>query len=89
MLTYRIDDMTCGRCVRAITGAIHAVDPGAEVAVDLPSHLVHVEPAQADAARLRQAIAGAGYTPVDATAPVQAAAERPARAGGCCGGRGG
>lgn len=85
MLTYRIDDMTCGRCASTITQAVRSVDAGAKVEVDLAQHLVRIEPTEAGAEALREAIADAGYTP----AAVQVA-DAPAapRASGCCCGSG-
>jgi len=85
MLTYRVDDMTCGHCVSAITKAVRATDPAAKVQADLAQHLVHIEPAGSDADALRDAITGAGYTPVT----VQAGDQRVAvRSAGCCCGSG-
>ena len=34
MQVFRVDDMTCGHCVQAITRAVKAVDPEASVVVD-------------------------------------------------------
>jgi copper chaperone len=86
MQAFRVDDMTCGHCVSTITKAIKAVDRDAKVTIDPAQHLVMVEPTEADAQELKDAIAEAGYTPV----PVQAATveAQPAKMGGCCGCRG-
>jgi copper chaperone len=86
MITFRIDDMTCGRCVATLTQALAAVDGDARPTFDLPRHLVSVETTRTDAATLRSAIEAAGYTPV----AVEVAASAVARdqAGGCCGCRG-
>lgn len=86
MQVFRVDDMTCGHCVSTITKAIKAADKDAKVTIDLAQHLVMVEPTEADAQELKDAIAEAGYTPV----PVQATTvvAEPAKAGGCCGCRG-
>ena len=83
MQAFRVDDMTCGHCASTITKAIKATDKAAKVSVDLAQHLVMIEPTEADAQELRDAIAEAGYTPV----PVEAATvvAKPAKAGGCCG----
>lgn len=83
MQAFRVDDMTCGHCASTITKALKATDKGAKVTIDLAQHLVMVEPTEADAQELSDAIAEAGYTPV----PAQAAtvATRPVKAGGCCG----
>jgi copper chaperone len=68
MISYLVDDMTCGHCVRAITEAVHAVDPDAQVEIDLAQHRVRVDPIRADDAALRAAITDAGYTPKPAAA---------------------
>lgn len=83
MISFSVNDMTCGHCVSTITKAVMAVDKGAKVQIDLATHRVQVEPTSADAEQLADAIKEAGYTPV----PVQAAnsAAVPAKAGGCCG----
>ena len=63
MIELHIPNMSCGHCVRAITEAVHASDPQAEVTTDLAQHLVRVQtqlPAAAVAAQLTQA----GYPPV-------------------------
>ena len=83
MITFEVNDMTCGHCVSTITKALKATDKDAKIAIDLASHRVQVEPALADAEELAEAIKDAGYTPV----PVQAgptASTKPS--GSCCGG---
>lgn len=69
MIAFEVKDMTCGHCVSTITKAVTSVDAGARVTVDLPSHRVDIEPAAADAGRLKAAIAAAGYTPVAIEVP--------------------
>jgi len=81
MLTFRVDDMSCGHCVRAIKDAVRALDAEAAVDVDLPRHLVRVHAAHLDAPAVRQALEQAGYRPVGVAAPAAA----PAAAAGCCG----
>jgi copper chaperone len=82
MLTFEVNDMTCGHCASTITKAVKAVDRVARVEIDLNAHRVQVESAAADATELAEAIKEAGYTAV----PVQPeAAAKPAKAGGCCG----
>jgi len=66
MIAFQVDDMTCGHCVRTITEAVKGADAGATVRIDLGSHRVEIEPSRADAHRLHDAIAEAGYTPVPA-----------------------
>ncbi len=64
MIAFEVHDMTCGHCAATITKALRAADPAARVTIDLPRHLVIVEPEAAAADELRDAIAEAGYTPV-------------------------
>lgn len=64
MITFEVNDMTCGHCVSTITKALKATDKDAKVQVDLATHRVQVEPAAADAGELADAIKEAGYTPV-------------------------
>jgi copper chaperone len=79
MIAFRVDDMTCGHCVSTITKALKHADKDAKVVVDLAKHLVLIEPAEAEADALREAIAEAGYTPT----PVESAtAEDKAKAKG-------
>ena len=74
-MKFDVEGMTCGHCVRAITKAIHALQPAARVDVDLASGTVSIdgdiEPAFAAAA-----IETEGYRVVGS----QAAAET-----ACCG----
>lgn len=87
MLTYRIEDMTCGHCASTITKAVRSVDAGAKVEIDLAQHLVRIEPTEASAEALHDAIAEAGYTPVAVSA--NDAQSGPRSSGCCCGsGRG-
>lgn len=86
MNVFRVDDMTCGHCVSTIAKAIRATDRDARVSIDLAQHLVMVEPTEADAQELVDAITEAGYTPVPV--PASTAVAQPATAGGCCGCRG-
>lgn len=62
MLDFKIPNMTCGHCARAVTEAVKAADPQAEVQIDLPDHRVQVQThaeRQAVVARLVEA----GYEP--------------------------
>lgn len=86
MISFQVNDMTCGHCVSTITKALKAVDKDAEVQIDLANHLVQVDPASADAGELADAIKEAGYSPVAVQTPDGSAAPSKA-AGGCCGGR--
>jgi len=81
MLTFRVDDMSCGHCVRAIKQAVRALDAEAKVDVDLSRHLVRVHDSALDAPGVRQALQRAGYSPVDVVRPQVA----PESIAGCCG----
>lgn len=63
MLTFDVQDMSCGHCVASITKAVQAADPQARVEVDLARRRVQVQPGRSDLAAIRQAIAAAGFTP--------------------------
>ncbi|HKX94693.1 MAG TPA: heavy-metal-associated domain-containing protein [Methylibium sp.] len=65
MIEFEVQDMSCGHCVAVITKAIQALDPGAQVRCELPTHRVQVETARPreDVAR---ALADAGYPPASA-----------------------
>ena len=84
MIAFEVKDMTCGHCVSTITKALKGADKDAKVQIDLATHRVQIEPTEANASELSDAIKEAGYTPVEladgaAPAPVRRAA------GGCCG----
>lgn len=84
MIAFQVNDMTCNHCVGAITKAVKAVDPAADLQIDLATHQVQINTTQADVALLASAITDAGFTPV---ALAQAGAIP--IASGCCGGCGG
>lgn len=63
MIAFKIEDMTCGHCVAAITKAVQAVDPAAKVDIDLAAHQVRIDPRAGGAAQFDAAIRDAGYTP--------------------------
>ena len=83
MVTFEVQDMTCGRCVSSITQAVRAIDPGAQVTVDLATHRVQIEPTQSDRSQLSDALREAGYTPVP-IADAEMAVGQPAPRSGCC-----
>ena len=70
MISFEVQDMTCGHCVSTITHTVLAADKDAKVHIDLARHRVDIEPHAASAKELGDAIAEAGYTPVavDSTA---------------------
>ena len=83
MITFEVEDMTCGHCVSTITKAVKGADPDAHVTIDLPHHKVQIESASADAKALAGAIQEAGYSPV--AVPADQAKKSAPKAGGCCG----
>ena len=62
MLTLDIPNMSCGHCVRAITQAVTAADPAAQVQVDLAQRQVQVETTVSRDAVVA-ALTEAGYQP--------------------------
>ena len=58
---YKISGMTCDGCIKAVTGAIKAVLPTAEVVVDLDSGEVVVT-GTADGDVIARAVNDAGFT---------------------------
>ncbi len=65
MQTFHVPDMTCGGCVRAITNAVKTADPAAEIAADVPTHLVRITSRQSPDTLLA-AIRDAGFSPKSA-----------------------
>ncbi|CAM3795815.1 heavy-metal-associated domain-containing protein [Roseateles saccharophilus] len=84
MITFEVSDMTCGHCASTITKAVKSVDQGARVAIDVASHRVQIEPTEADATELLEAIKEAGYSPVEVAQPAEAAPST-GKKGCCCG----
>jgi copper chaperone len=84
MITFEVNDMTCGHCASTISKAVAEVDKDANVQIDLKGHRVVVEPTDATMQQLSDAIKNAGYSPVpvDNVSPVAAATKR---SGCCCG----
>ncbi len=64
MIELKLPTMTCGHCVRAVTQAVHSLDPQAQVDIDLPGHQVRIHTLAAPAT-VRAALVEAGYTPDD------------------------
>ncbi len=60
MIRFRIPNMSCGGCARAVTAALRGAEPGAEVRVDLEHRQVAVEGAT-DPERLARALREAGF----------------------------
>lgn len=84
MISFEVNDMTCGHCVSTIARALKAVDPGARLHIDLASHQVQIEPTEADEAELSDAIKEAGYTPVAKAKGASACTPDASANGSCC-----
>jgi copper chaperone len=67
MYELQVEKMTCGGCAARVTRAVHAVDDGAKVEIDLRSKTVRVE-SDVELETVASAIVQAGY-PVSAAAP--------------------
>lgn len=62
MLQLKVSGMTCGHCVRAVTGAVKGVVPDAQVNVSLETGTVTVSgEAHIPADKVASAIAEEGY----------------------------
>ena len=59
--SFDVQGMSCGHCERAVTQAVKALDPAAQVKVDLAGGKVEVQTAQPREA-VAKAIADEGYT---------------------------
>jgi len=57
---FQVEGMTCGHCVRAVTGAIQEIDSAATVQVDLATGTVEVA-SERPRGELANAIREAGY----------------------------
>ncbi|MDS1141546.1 heavy-metal-associated domain-containing protein [Pusillimonas sp. SM2304] len=68
MLEFEIKDMTCGHCVSAITQAVNAAAPGAELDISLDTQRIRIG-GDADAGLIESAIREAGYSPLRVEAP--------------------
>ena len=60
MYQFIVEDMTCGHCVASVTKAVQAVDPAAQVTIDLASKKVTVG-SSFDVQKISAAIVDAGY----------------------------
>jgi len=74
MLTFQVNDIHCGHCVRAIKDALRVLDATASVDVDVSRRLVKVQSDRLDAASVRAALVEAGYPPDAAAIPARSAA---------------
>ena len=62
MLEFDIASLSCGHCARAVTEAVHEIDPAARVDVDLARKHVQVQTA-APREQVVAKLAEAGYPP--------------------------
>ena len=62
MFTFQIPAISCDHCARAVTEAVHAADPAAQVQVDVPTQRVNVESQVTHEAIVAQLV-DAGYPP--------------------------
>ena len=60
-VSLKVGGMSCGHCVRAVQGALDAVDGVDVERVEVGSASVRFDPARTDAARIAAAIEEAGY----------------------------
>jgi copper chaperone len=60
MIELQVENMSCGHCVSAVTKAVQALDPAAQVAVDLSAKKVSVA-SNAPVEKISAAIEDAGY----------------------------
>lgn len=62
MIELTLPGMTCGGCARGVTAAIKAVDPTAEIVIDIATRNVQVATI-ADRKTVQDAVTEAGFTP--------------------------
>ena len=79
-----VDGMTCGRCVRTITGAIGNIAPGAAVAIDLETGEVSIS-GDIDLAAAVKAIGDEGYPVVAILAAGSSSTVEGGNRPSCCG----
>ncbi|MCA8867028.1 MAG: heavy-metal-associated domain-containing protein [Rhodobacteraceae bacterium] len=60
MILLNVPDMSCGHCKSAVENAIKAVDPAAEITVDVDTKTVRI-PENIDTAAVLAAMKNAGY----------------------------
>lgn len=64
MIEFKLPDMSCGHCVRAVTEAVKEVDPAATVEVNLDTKLATVDSSK-PVESFNQAFTEAGYPPAN------------------------
>ncbi len=63
MVTFKVQDMTCGGCAASIRRVVKTIDAAAAIDVDLPDHLVRIDVPESRAEAVASAIRDAGYSP--------------------------
>ncbi len=63
MIELKVNDMTCGHCVKTITQTVASIDADARVQADLATKRVRIESSHS-AAELSKALDEAGYPAV-------------------------
>jgi len=86
MVTFEVNDMSCGHCISSITEAVKALDPSANVRIDLAAHRVEIDSSDIHGAQWSDVIREAGFTPVAVKAGARPATTgaAPVRSGCCC-----
>lgn len=85
MLTFEVQDITCGHCASKIARAVTSLDAHAQVEVNIAQKLVRITSSAPDA-EIASAIGGAWYTARRVEGRVPAASGK-AMGGCCCGSR--
>lgn len=85
----KVDGMSCGSCVNAVTKALTAVKGVVSVGVSLPEGVARIEGTGLVVPAIEAAIIGAGYDAkvLDKAVANAAAPDRAARSGGCDSGK--
>jgi copper chaperone len=84
MITFEVNDMTCGHCASTISKAVAGVDMHAKVRIDIETRRVEVESSGADMKMLKDAIEQAGYSPAEVEVPQSEIAGQSRSSSGCC-----
>lgn len=64
MISFKVNDMTCGHCASTISKALVSVDSQIKFSIDRAQQRVMIEAPESDADALRNTIARVGFTPV-------------------------
>ena len=85
----KVDGMSCGSCVNAVTKALTAVQGVSSVDVSLADGIAHIEGSRLSVPVLEAAIGSAGYDAkiLDSATQDTVAVGAPARSGGCGSGK--